>query len=826
MDSDRNLLFGVLALQADLLDPVRFAEACTAWSARKDTALAELLVEREWLTPDERADVEKLLARKLQKHKGDVRAGLAEVTTEGIRRSLSGLADAAIQESLVGLTTPPGPAEPGATTVYQPEARNRYTLSRLHASGGIGRVWLARDASLGRDVALKELRPEQANKPAVVGRFLREAQLTGQLEHPGIVPIYELGQRPEDQQPFYTMRFLRGRTLAEAAAAYHQGRTRGAAGPLELRELLTAFTGVCNAVAYAHSRGVLHRDLKPHNVVLGGFGEVLVVDWGLARVMGEPEDDAPPVELPANGTDSGTIQGQVLGTPAYMAPEQAEGRLDQLGPASDVHGLGAILFEILTGRPPFKGKDPTAVLRQVIHEPPPRPGSLEKGVPRALEAICEKALAKKPSDRYGSASELANEVQRWLADEPVRAYREPLTVRAGRWMKRHRTFVTSALAAGLVALVGLAVILTVQSRSNRELSAANHLLQDANERERQRFDLALEAISAFRTGVTDDALLKDDQFKGVRTKLLGGAAGFYRKLEKLMQGQEDARSRQALGKAYFELGQLEFGIGTFDQAEAAQERARAIRQQLAEADPANLAWQSDLAQSHEAVAQLASRRARFADALAEMQEALAIRLKLVDAEPANIDFLSELAKTQSFVGALLSFVNKRTEGWAEYQRALEIRQKLVAAEPNVAQFQSDLAQSQQVLAGLQASHTGEYAEALSAYRKARATWEKLVHDHPANPDFQLSLANNHTLTGGLLSRTLGEPEKALVELRACQVLQQKVAVANPAVISYQAALAQTTNNIGYLLASTLGKPKEALEEFQNCAGAPSEAGGS
>jgi hypothetical protein len=267
--ADRNLLFGVLALQADLLDPARFAEACTAWSARKDMPLAELLVERGWLTPEERADVDKLLERKLRKHGGDARAGLAEVTTDPVRQSLAGIADPDVRRSLAGPATPPQGLVVVATTAYEAGRRDRYTLSRLHATGGIGRVWLARDASLGRDVALKELRPERAASPAARARFLKEAQVTGQLEHPGIVPIYEVGRRPADEQPFYTMRFVRGRTLAEAVAAYHRRRAGGAAGPLELRELLAAFAGVCNAAAYAHSRGVLHRDLKPQNVVLG-----------------------------------------------------------------------------------------------------------------------------------------------------------------------------------------------------------------------------------------------------------------------------------------------------------------------------------------------------------------------------------------------------------------------------------------------------------------------------------------------------------------------------------------------------------------------------
>jgi serine/threonine protein kinase len=426
MDTDRNLLFGVLALQADLLTPARFAEACSAWSARKDTPLADLLVEHGWLTPADRADVQRLLDRKLAKHHGDARAGLAEVTTDPVRRSLAAVEDPDVRQSLGGLSPPPEAAHVLLTTTDQlPEPRERYILSRLHAIGGIGRVWLARDGSLGRDVALKELRPERAGHPAVWARFLKEAQVTDQLEHPGVVPIYEVGRRPQDQSPFYTMRFVRGRTLAEAISTYHQRRTQGEAGPLELRELLTALVGVCNAVAYAHSRGVLHRDLKPSNVVLGDYGEVIVLDWGLAKLLGQPDGEADLAPLRVEADGSGTVQGQVLGTPAYMAPEQAEGQPDQLGPATDVYGLGAVLYEILSGRPPFIGEETAAVLRQVIHEPPARPRGVVAGVPAALEAVCLKALAKSPAMRYPSPKDLAAEMQHWLADEPVSAYSAP-----------------------------------------------------------------------------------------------------------------------------------------------------------------------------------------------------------------------------------------------------------------------------------------------------------------------------------------------------------------------------------------------------------------
>src|SRR5262249_31702926 len=234
-----------------------------------------------------------------------------------------------------------------STVAYEPGTRERYTLTHLHAQGGLGQVWLALDGDLGRQVALKELRPERVDDPTLRDRFLEEGRITGQLEHPGIIPVYELARRSADGQPFYTMRIIRGRTLSDAIKDYHQKRTNDRAGMLDLVGLLTAFVGVCNAVAYAHSRKVIHRDLKPQNVVLGDFGEVIVLDWGLAKLVDRPEhsEPLPSVALGEGDARDPTLQGQVLGTPAYMAPEQAEGRLDRVDHRSDIYGLGSILYE-------------------------------------------------------------------------------------------------------------------------------------------------------------------------------------------------------------------------------------------------------------------------------------------------------------------------------------------------------------------------------------------------------------------------------------------------------------------------------------------------
>jgi PAS domain S-box-containing protein len=296
----------------------------------------------------------------------------------------------------------------------QAGTETRYDLTNIHASGGIGQVWLARDHQLDRDVAIKELLPANMGHAKTVARFLREARLTGQLEHPGIVPVYELGSRADT--PFYAMRFVRGRTLSAAVQSYHANRINGRDDPLEFIALLTAFAAVCNTIAYAHSRGVLHRDLKGDNVILGDFGEVIVLDWGLAKLIGQPEElETDPVQTARDSSRDAalTLQGEVVGTPAYMAPEQAEGRLDAIDQRTDIFGLGAILYEILTGQPPFVGTSTFEVLKRAIRGSAALPHELWPQVPPALEAVCLKAMAKEPHERYSSASDLAQEVQRW-----------------------------------------------------------------------------------------------------------------------------------------------------------------------------------------------------------------------------------------------------------------------------------------------------------------------------------------------------------------------------------------------------------------------------
>jgi serine/threonine protein kinase/Flp pilus assembly protein TadD len=411
-----------------------------------------------------------------------------------------------------------------ALAVYRPQ--------RHHAQGGLGEVLAVRQEELDRLVALKRIRPDRLHE-AARRRFLREATITARLQHPGIVPIYSLGLL-DDDGPFYTMPFIRGRTLQEAIEEFHgDASLRHDSGrrSLRLRELLQRLIAVCNTMAYAHDREVIHRDLKPSNIMLGPYGETLVMDWGLAKRVGadnaggEAEGDTPSPSL-SPSPDAVTATGAVLGTPHYMSPEQARG--EPVGPASDVFSLGLVLYAILTGKSPYadavlQGVDPLEAVRGAKVVPPCR---RDPGLSRALEAICLKALAARPEDRYPTPRALEDDLSKWLADEPVSAWPEGWGSRLARWARRHQTWVKAGTAALiLVAAVSVLAALGIQSALTRAEANAREARLQRQRASRHFGDIMLEIGDVVQSlldtrqpttpearVIRRDAALKIDQF--------------------------------------------------------------------------------------------------------------------------------------------------------------------------------------------------------------------------------------------------------------------------------------------------------------------------
>src|SRR5262245_55136514 len=477
--TDRNLLLGVLALQMDFVSRDSLIRAMNAWALEKTRSLGEVLCAQGDLREDECELLEALLHKHLEKHDNDPEKSLAALAPDAaVVSALRETPDAELHACFTRIERRPnGPQEPTAPYVpSESTSDGRFRILRSHARGGLGEVHVAYDHELRREVALKEIQDTHAEDGDKRSRFVLEAEVTGGLEHPGIVPVYSLGSYA-DGRPFYAMRFIRGDDLRDVIKRFHQdarGMTPGQQS-LALRELLGRFVDVCNAVAYAHSRGVLHRDLKPGNVMVGKYGETLVVDWGLAKVLGKPADPASHNEAPlspSRAEGKGETQfGTAMGTPAYMSPEQASGRLDLLGPASDVYSLGATLYTLLTGQPPLSGET-EEMLRKTQRGDFPPPRQLRPDIPRALEAICLKAMSFRPEDRYCSAQELSADVERWLADEPVTAHREPTTHRLARWMRRHKPLVAGAAALLTTAVVALTVTTVLVTGANRETKQA------------------------------------------------------------------------------------------------------------------------------------------------------------------------------------------------------------------------------------------------------------------------------------------------------------------------------------------------------------------
>jgi tetratricopeptide (TPR) repeat protein/tRNA A-37 threonylcarbamoyl transferase component Bud32 len=428
------------------------------------------------------------LFRELLQSEWECRRQLGERPTAAeYRLRFPGLA--ALVDELFG---PHGPGseqvpETGSTVNYSSAnpapVHGRYVNQKYHAGGGIGEIYRAEDCQIGREVALKRLRDRAAPRQ----RFLAEAQVTGQLEHPGIVPVHDLGM-DEEGRPFYVMKFVRGRTLKEVIAAYHAGeRSSAAEREVQRHRLLETFIAICQAVAYAHSRGVVHRDLKPDNVMVGPFGETIVIDWGLAKLVGHPyvRGGNELVYLTSSSGSAPTIAGVYMGSPPYMAPELADGRADDADERTDVYLLGATLYEILTGRAPRRGSSRDELLELARSVDPVPPRQVKAEIPRPLEAICLKAMTRRKEDRYPGAGTLAEDVQRYLAGEPVSVYREGLPARSWRWCKRHRRAVERTAAAVLVLAVTMGAGLALRRAGLAEREAAQ-----VRQREQARVDVA------------------------------------------------------------------------------------------------------------------------------------------------------------------------------------------------------------------------------------------------------------------------------------------------------------------------------------------------
>jgi eukaryotic-like serine/threonine-protein kinase len=836
-DPSRDLLFGLLALQNGLIDQGALFSAFAAWTRDKARSLADYLVDLGFLDAPRRAAVEAIAGLHVQALGGDATHSLAVLALgRSTRESLARAGGPDIELTLGHVGSGRGstqedidPELTGTSSVGTATSDGqRFRILRPHARGGLGVVFVALDGELHREVALKQILEKHADDPVSRQRFVAEAEITGGLEHPGVVPVYGLGA-DANGRPYYAMRLIKGDSLKDAIAQFHDDDAHEidtGRRSLELRKLLRRFTDVCNAVDYAHSRGVIHRDLKPANIIVGKHGETLVVDWGLAKVIGRSDASAGEQTIaPSSSGSSETLPGSALGTPAYMSPEQARGELQRLGPRSDVYSLGTTLYCLLTGKPAFEGDDVGVILRAVQEGQFPRPSQHDLSLDKALEAICLKSMATQPDHRYATPRALADDLDRWMADLPVMAWREPLSRRARRWARQNRTPMTAAAVALVAGVIGPTAVLAVQTQAKADLAAsltretnantrlarANAELTSSRAAVQARYDLAVEAIKMFHTGVTEDFLLKQEQFKHVRDGLLKSASDFYGKLGALLGNEADLTSRRALWRANYELAELTGKIGALQDALAAHRQVLAARLALAAETPADSKVQTDVGRSLAAVAFLLASTGRTTEAeeMYRKAEKLLVELasSVADAGAPRV----VLANCRSNLGTLLYAMGRNDESLSVYRLARANQEAPATASGMTTESHSDLANTILRIAVLLAT-TGKASEAEHAYREALALFQKLVDDHPMLAGFRNSLAASHNNLGNLLSGR-GKLSEAEDEYRKALAIHQTLVDDNPAVTDFRSSLANDRQNLGFLLMN-IGKALESKDELR------------
>jgi serine/threonine-protein kinase len=712
----------------------------------------------------------------------------------------------AVARMAAGLLADPGRAGPAGLPVVA-----GYEILAPLGRGGMGLVYQARHVTSGRAVALKLIRGGAHAGPADLARFRAEAEAVARLQHPNIVPIYDVGEHAG--WAYFALEFVPGGSLAR----------RLAGGPQPAGPSARLVEAAARAMGYAHDRGVVHRDLKPANILLTADGTPKVADFGLAKRL-----DLEPGPAPSRGR---TRTGDILGTPSYMAPEQTWGRPGEVGPAADVYALGAILYECLTGRPPFHAATPLDTLLQVRGEDPVPPRRLVPSVPRDLDAVCLTCLRKEPRRRYPSAAALAEDLRRFLAGQPVRARPAGAWERAVRWARRRKA---AAALAGVSAAAALSLLtmgawhqVRMQGYNTKlqdERDTADRLREQAQAKEEEARQQKDEAEAHFRSALAavkqmlvrvseeDELLAHEPRMELVRLKLLEDALRFYQGFLKERPGDEEVRWETA--STYLRLGDTRRRLGQQAAAEEGYAAAIPLFRGLAADFPGQPSHRYGLAGCYTNLGNLLANTPRQGEAERAFYQAREIQQALVKEYPASPKYRSALAGTGHNLAALLANGRRLPEAEKAYRRTLEHRRRLADEFPQEAAYRQDLARTHYNL-GMVLDLAGRPGDAEAAYRQALALLAPLAEESPRDPSYRRELAGAHNGLANVLDNT-GRFAEAETEYARALTLQERLADDFPRVPVYRQELAHTHNNIGMLLQRR--RPREAEKAYRRALG--------
>jgi tetratricopeptide (TPR) repeat protein len=658
--------------------------------------------------------------------------------------------------------------------------------------GGMGIVFRARDESLGRTVALKVLRPERDSSPARA-RFVHEARAAARLRHDHVVAVYAVADPPAGL-PYFTMEDIPGPTLAERLRSAHR---------LDPRSAAEVAVQVAAGLAAAHAAGLVHRDVKPANILLDPVsGRAKIADFGLARL------DAAPSGL--------TEEGTLAGTPAYMSPEQVRGD-PTVDARSDVYSLGVTLYEMLTGEAPFRGTT-NAILRQVQNDEPRPPRRLNEAVPRDLETVCLKALAKEPRNRYDTAEEFRADLQRFLDGVPVKARPVGTLGRLARWSRRNPNVARLSAALVLVAAVGLAAVLWQWRRAEaKSVEAVNEAARADDARQEAEANLrseraslleACDAVDTFLTFAEEKDLFKQPAGSPVRQKLLAEALRHYQSF--VRRAHDDPAIRDKLAAAYYRLGSLSLHCGDRSQAVTSFQQARAGYQDLLHDQPHNNDLRWALSQCCFDLGNACAELNRLPEAVEAFAQASREYDTLARADPSATQPRINRASAEGSLAGLHFRMGRKSEAAASYLRLKSIQEGLVRDAPGDQRYGYQI-QLARTLSNLGFVAT-DAETASSYYEQSRTLREKLHQENPGHELVSAELARTYYHIAGVRAGQKRE-EEALVLLHRGTELLGPVVRAQPNMLRYQLDLVNILERRGIILMDA-GRNAEAIPVFQ------------